>query len=412
MDVEILRFSKLHISLVEKERCYKIENTHNLLLALKVLQLQNLGFALVGMKVKRVTPWIGGRQLVTIESSVDKGAISKTALRMGDSVKLDVPAYALLTQRKSKKGKQLPCGVVREMADSSMIVAVSSKCRFPRWFTGSCTVKKDGNNVMYNCTCTALASLANYGKIRPRLHDVLFNSAEPQFSGVGDGSGAQYFDNSPNEAQKNAVCLALSASEISLIHGPPGTGETHTLVEIIRQFVSQGKRVLVCGASNVSVDNIALRLRNTPDLSFVRFGNPARMMSSVIKHSLCSMQEQMRSTSSSTNPTKRLNRMSKKASSKAIFNSVSVVLSTLCGTGDNQLTALCPKFDVVIIDEASQATEGVCWIAAIQAEKLILAGDHHQLPPTVKGLGRNTGTTSDSNKILGLKLLVSMFERV
>ncbi|KAJ2558016.1 hypothetical protein EV175_001009 [Coemansia sp. RSA 1933] len=302
------------------------------------------------------------------------------------------------------------------MANASMIVALMPKYVLPRKYSGLCTVKKDVSDITYKRTCAALARLSDYGDDRPQLHHVLFGKAEPRFSDPKASVSKGYFNSSLNRAQKAAVSKALSAREIALIHGPPGTGKTHTLIEIIRQLVGQGKRLLVCGASNISVDNIALRLANVPGLPFVRYGNPARMMSSVIKHSLYAKQEKVRKGKANG---VSLKRMSEKAARKAIFSSTSVVLSTLCGSGDDRLTEYCPKFDVVVIDEASQAIEGECWIAAIQAEKLILAGDHHQLPPTVLSMGRsNRRTTASAAPDVNdagpdLKLLeVSMFERV
>ncbi|KAJ2458377.1 hypothetical protein GGI02_006015, partial [Coemansia sp. RSA 2322] len=96
-----------------------------------------------------------------------------------------------------------------------------------------------------------------------------------------------FINESLDEFQKYAVHLALTANDIALIHGPPGTGKTHTIVEIVRQLVREGKRILVCGPSNISVDNMAERLSMAePDLPMVRIGNPTRVLPAVMKYSL------------------------------------------------------------------------------------------------------------------------------
>lgn len=98
-------------------------------------------------------------------------------------------------------------------------------------------------------------------------------------------SDLQYLDPTLNPSQKESVRFALEAVEVACIHGPPGTGKTHTLVEIIRQLVGQGKRVLVCGASNLAVDNLLERL--VPHgIPLTRIGHPARVMSNLLSSTL------------------------------------------------------------------------------------------------------------------------------
>ncbi|KAJ2513867.1 hypothetical protein H4217_006082 [Coemansia sp. RSA 1939] len=417
MSVEIVQFSSLHIDLVEQERSYELETVTSILHALQEYQLQKIGFALVSMKVIHVEPWIGRHQLVTISAQANKRALSNTSLKTGDPVQIIVPENVLASRYASKKERKPPSGVIREMANNTMTIVVSPGCCIPRSYTGYCTVKKDVSQVMYDRICAALKSLASYNNNkRPRLHDVLFRNAEPSFDSADCCCGNKsFFDSSLNTVQELAVHKALSAREIAMIHGPPGTGKTHVLVEVIRQLASQGKKLLVCGASNVSVDNIAERLGNAPELTFRRFGNPARMRPSVIKYSFYGREQEQNASKQMVDLEAMFDKLSVGAPRKQAGNPASVVLATLCGSGDKKLKQQFPHFDVVIIDEASQATEGECWIAAIQAEKLILAGDHHQLPPTVKSLGKSTGTASKNNSKGGHDMRVlekSMFERV
>ena len=120
---------------------------------------------------------------------------------------------------------------------------------------------------------------------------VLFgqSSPTPPPSDVNDPSNPlhqlEWNDPSLNDSQKGAIRFALASREVALIHGPPGTGKTHTLIELILQLLKQKLRVLVCGPSNISVDNIVERLASHK-VPMVRLGHPARLLPSVLNHSL------------------------------------------------------------------------------------------------------------------------------
>lgn len=230
---------------------------------------------------------------------------------------------------------------------------------------------------------------------------------QPDYESTGP---VDFTDPTLNDSQKDAIRFALAAKDIALIHGPPGTGKTHTLIELILQMVQRKKRILVCGPSNVSVDNIVERLA-PKKVPVVRIGHPARLLPSVLEHSLEVLtqtsnageivkdvrkeidqkQASIRKTRTGRerrqiyDDLKQLRKEFRERESKCVDNLVresSVVLGTLHGAGGYQLKN--QRFDVVIIDEASQALEAQCWIPLLSADKVILAGDHLQLPPTVK----------------------------
>ncbi|KAL8673970.1 MAG: hypothetical protein Q9168_001613 [Polycauliona sp. 1 TL-2023] len=221
-----------------------------------------------------------------------------------------------------------------------------------------------------------------------------------------------FFDPTLNESQREAIQFALASREVALIHGPPGTGKTYTLIEIILQLVKRSQRILVCGPSNISVDNIVERLA-PHKVPIVRLGHPARLLPSVLDHSLDvltqtsdaaaivkDVRKEMDAKQASIKKTrngkerraiygdmKELRKEYREREKQCVSNLVQsskVVLATLHGAGGFQLRH--EKFDVVIIDEGSQALEAQCWIPLLSAKKLILAGDHLQLPPTVKSL--------------------------
>ena len=219
----------------------------------------------------------------------------------------------------------------------------------------------------------------------------------------------------------------------------PQTGKTYTLIELILQFVQRKLRILVCGPSNVSVDNIVERLA-PHKLPIIRVGHPARLLPSVLSHSL----DLLTHTSEAAGIVKDVRKeMDAKQASikktrsgrerKAIYNDMKdlrkeyrerekqcvtslvggskVVLATLHGAGGYQLRN--EQFDVVIIDEASQALEAQCWIPLLSAKKVVLAGDHLQLPPTIKSLDHNVKPKKAINKdICGGSLEVTLFDRL
>ncbi|KAK2733082.1 hypothetical protein FQN55_003783, partial [Onygenales sp. PD_40] len=239
---------------------------------------------------------------------------------------------------------------------------------------------------------------------------VIFGHTTPSPVDLTSIGTIDFFDPTLNDSQKEAIRFALASREIALIHGPPGTGKTYTLIELIRQLLRQNLRILVCGPSNISVDNIVERLAPLK-VPLVRIGHPARLLSTVLDHSLevltqtseaaaivKDVRKEIETKQASIRKTrsgrerrdiykdlKELRKEFREREAKGVHNLVSeskVVLATLHGAGGHQLKN--QKFDVVIIDEASQALEAQCWVPLLSASKAILAGDHLQLPPTIK----------------------------
>lgn len=222
------------------------------------------------------------------------------------------------------------------------------------------------------------------------------------------------------------------------------TGKTHTLIELILQMLKQNLRILVCGPSNISVDNIVERLA-PHKIPIVRLGHPARLLPSVVNHSLDVLTQTSDAAAIVKDVRKEMD--SKQASikktksgreRKAIYNDLrelrkefrvrekkcittliggsKVVLATLHGAGGFQTRD--EKFDVVIIDEASQALEAQCWVPLLRASKVVLAGDHLQLPPTIKSLNSKTPKAKMKEKedaeetIKGMTLETTLFDRL
>ena len=223
-----------------------------------------------------------------------------------------------------------------------------------------------------------------------------------------------------NPSQEQAVNQVLGAKEVAIVHGPPGTGKTTTLVEAIYETLHRETQVLVCAQSNTAVDWISEKLvdRGIPVL---RIGNPTRVNDKMlsftyerrfeshpdytelwgIRKAIRETQQALRKRSGAERESlrNRLSRLRGRATEleiqidAALFDEARVVACTLVGAANRILTN--HHFTTLFIDEAAQALEAACWIAIGKADRVILAGDHQQLPPTIKcieaergGLGR------------------------
>ncbi len=268
----------------------------------------------------------------------------------------------------------------------------------------------------------------------------------------------KFFNRKLNESQRLAVVRALTTKPLFLIHGPPGTGKTTTCVEIVKQFAVRGARILVCADSNTAVDNLVERLADKVKL--VRVGHPARVSRKIYEHFLdyiieCSagkqtideLSERIKELEEKRSRLKRPHpklkrglsdeqimklariRRSLRGLSRETIEEMSLwiaytrSISSLIKKKQQYLDRMAKKivsdaqvvcttnsasfsdilkdeiFDVVIIDEATQATEPSCLMPLVKAPIVIMAGDHKQLPPTV---------LNDKAKT---KLSKSMFER-
>ena len=202
------------------------------------------------------------------------------------------------------------------------------------------------------------------------LMDVLLGLRTPTKADPLSNQALSYHNTKLDKSQKKGVEFALCQKELAVIHGPPGTGKTTTLVEIVYQAVKRGEKVLVTAASHVAVDNIAEKLVEA-GLNIIRIGKPARITSSVVlNHSVDD----------------RLAKLGGNIQREQVILSADVVLGTLIGCGSSlrfldQFSSC--HFQLTIIDECGQSLEMACWVVIPRSPRLILAGDHNQLPPTV-----------------------------
>lgn len=224
-----------------------------------------------------------------------------------------------------------------------------------------------------------------------------------------------FFNSSINVSQKSAVEMSFINKELSLIHGPPGTGKTSTLVEIILQNIIMSNKILVCSHSNLGVDNIAEKIifysnkhKDLKGLKLCRLGKPAKLLESILDVSMDAClnrnpeyqeviriirEDEIKLQNSSLNEVIRKRVLARRKElldqvdifTKQIIKESNIIFCTNVGAGDNSLVEYVKNsrnyFDLVILDEAAQAPEYSCWLPIMLGKKLIMAGDHKQLPP-------------------------------
>ena len=210
-----------------------------------------------------------------------------------------------------------------------------------------------------------------------------------------------------NPTQEQAVNEVLRAKDVAIVHGPPGTGKTTTLVEAINETLMRESQVLVCAQSNMAVDWISEKLVDR-GINVLRIGNPTRVNDKMLgftyerrfeSHAdypqLWAIRKAIRELrknrkKGSENYHQKMDRLKSRAAeielriNAELFGEARVIACTLVGSAHHLLEGM--KFGTLFIDEAAQALEAACWIPMRRASRVILAGDHCQLPPTVKSI--------------------------
>ena len=242
------------------------------------------------------------------------------------------------------------------------------------------------------------------------LRDILLGSQPPAFHAIDDPIA---LDQNLNASQREAVRFALTAEDAAIIHGPPGTGKTTTVVELIRQITLRGQRVLAVAPSNLAVDNMLERLVANGEKA-IRLGHPARVLPELQSHTLDLLVENhpdvrlahklMRDAYALRHQAAKYTRARPEPGARQaqrqearqmlaearkledqvverLLDAAQIVCATTTGLDGDLLRGR--TFDWCIMDEASQSTEPGAWIPLQYAHRLILAGDHCQLPPTV-----------------------------
>ena len=215
-----------------------------------------------------------------------------------------------------------------------------------------------------------------------------------------------------NVSQERAVNEVLRAKDVAVVHGPPGTGKTTTLVEAIYETLRRENQVLVCAQSNMAVDWISEKLVDR-GINVLRIGNPTKVNDKMLSFTyerrfeshpdypqLWAIRKSIRQLRANRKRGdhsfhQKLERLKERETElelrirNQLFREARVIASTLVGSANRLLDGM--KFGTLFIDEAAQALEAACWIPMRRATRVILAGDHCQLPPTIKSVAAMKG---------------------
>ena len=304
-------------------------------------------------------------------------------------------------------------GVVSYVDGDRMVVAISESADVGRLSTASLAgVMLSFDETSYRTMFEALDRTMKAKGRLAELRDLIYSRHK-----VGELTFAPLGFPYLNPAQQQAVNKVLCAKDVAVVHGPPGTGKTTTLVEAIAETLRREPQVLVCAQSNMAVDWICERLVDR-GVHVLRLGNPSRVNDKMLSFTyerrfeshpdypdLWSIRKAIRELRSakrrgSDQWHQKMYRLRSRATeleiriNQDLFNSAHVIASTLVGSASRLLDGM--RFSTLFIDEAAQALEAASWIPMRRVGRVVLAGDHCQLPPTVKsyeamkgGLGRS-----------------------
>ncbi len=363
------------------------------------------GVCLVGLTIREEESGLGGRAVVTLGKRDRRAALPWAKLNSGTPVVLSEEQF---TESGAWRG------VVTDRNRETITVVLAQS---PEPTADRPTFRLDlaSDEISRERQRAALQQVASADSGRlAALKRKLLGEESPEFSpGSGLIAEERGTDWPLDESQRAAVAHALAAKEVAIIHGPPGTGKTTAVVELIRQAVRRGERVLACAPSNLAVDNLLERLLAAGERA-IRIGHPARVLPELREHTLdlqVAAHPDLKLAREWTKQAWALRRQASKFTRTApergarreqrdeakrlladarkmeerlvahLLDSATVVCATLTGLDDELLGDL--QFDLAVIDEAAQTTEPACWIPLLRAKRLVLAGDHCQLPPTI-----------------------------
>lgn len=449
---------------INLEQSMDMNSTTEYLNAYSSKKLARLGLAVVNLVIDNIRTGLGGKTVIELIVDPALGSdkeVEAGTIRVGDIVKLD-----RMGDNNEASTDDLT-GVIIKLNSKSISVSIEEDVNDEKVLnvynnTGNDNSKmwivKISNSITYKRMITTMNKLDEL-KDKPDIIKILLGEMPYSSWSNPAAKKLKFFNDNLNESQKTAIDFCVNKSPLTIIHGPPGTGKTFTIIEIIQQLTfNLNERVLVCGPSNISVDTILERL--TPHFSekkkkkaslnsqLIRIGHPARLLDQNLQHSLdvlskfTSNEILLDIENDITEALKLVKKSRSKFERKGLYQEIKqlkkelkirekkvikdilvgskVVLGTLHGAGSRELMSVYgeqtfgmdnPFFDTIIIDEVSQSLEPQCWIPIINhlgCKRLIIAGDNMQLPPTIKSLDEDVKI--DSATMANLE--VTLFDRL
>ena len=359
------------------------------------------GAALAGLVLRESEFGLGGRLLLTFMKSNRNDRLPPNRLQPGSPV--------VVNQTGVNRRRPSFRGVVYDREFTTIGIAIDPPDDdLPDDATWRLDLAFDEVSRLRQQEALRLAAEAKRDRLA-ELREVLLGQQAPEFRDQVEIELASHL----NDPQREAVRFALSARDVAIIHGPPGTGKTTTVVEIIRQAVARGQRVLACAPSNHAVDNLLEKLLAAGE-SPVRVGHPARVNPALRDRALDLLVQKHTDARQARKFAKDAHELFKQAdkwtrdkpqpgekaslrrearalltearkfevlAAEKILDEARIICGTLTGLSSDVLGSR--RYDLVVIDEAGQSTEPACWLPLSRVERVVLAGDHRQLPATV-----------------------------
>lgn len=388
----------------EDQAQFKLRNA-----SASIKERRRRGFTWYPITITKEDIGFGGKVVLEIERPANRQELHLFQVGKNASLFSDAPTHS--TSERSTLN-----GVITSVRRNKLLLT-TTKEELPDWVydAGKLGIDLTFDEVSYREMNNVLSEVMGaYGNRLAELRDILLGVRKACFR-TPKADDISY-PTLLNDSQLTALRHVITAQDVAIIHGPPGTGKTTTLVQAILETVRRERRVLVCAPSNTAVDLLTEKLAER-GVNVIRLGNPSRVSDLLLKHTLdarlmdhhsYSKMRAMRQTADQYRETanqrtrrfgyeEQQQRWQLKDEARMLFQaaddlerfmtedvleSVQIITCTLVGASNRNIRHL--SFETVFIDEAAQALEPGCWIPIAKGQRIILAGDHHQLPPTVK----------------------------
>ncbi|MCC2546242.1 AAA domain-containing protein [Hymenobacter sp. BT175] len=373
-----------------------------------IAERQQRGLTWYPVKITKEEIGFGGKLVLELERPASQNSLHLFQVGKNAALFGNIPGRA---------GSDRPTlsGVVTAVRRNKILLATNRE-DLPDWADeGKLGVDLTFDEVSYREMEYALGKVmgAYEGRLA-ELRDVLLGAKPARYK--PESEATLYYPSPLNESQLAAVRHVLAAQDVAIIHGPPGTGKTTTLVQAIIETIRRERRVLVCAPSNTAVDLLTEKLAER-GVNVIRMGNPSRVSELLLHHTLDAQimehksyaelksmrqtaeqyreqagkfkrhfgweeREERRHLKEQAHQLLQESDQLERYITEDLLDKVQVITCTLVGASNRAIRHL--TYETVFIDEAAQALEPGCWIPITKANRVVLAGDHCQLPPTVK----------------------------